>query len=198
MIALGAQGGSDTAKTGKKQTTSSSNDTAMKRLVAAMEKARAALRVAENALEEFDLAALTSAERAHSSGKLRDGEGDILTVVLDTVDAHPEQFASLAPHDHGTDDRVVETGPARAALLRRSLLAPLAGDLAALSLRVSDDVLASGALARDVTTPAYAIIRANAPINAALRKSAARPLSFSVKQARTKAPKKATATAPSA
>jgi len=101
--------------------------------------------------------------------------GRHLTVVLDTVDAHPEQFASLAPQDHGTDDRVVETGPARAALLRRSLLAALTGDLAALSLRVSDDVLASGELARDVTTPAYAIIRANAPINAALRKSSGSP-----------------------
>jgi hypothetical protein len=178
------------AKTGKnKKTTSNGKDTARKLLVAAVEKARAAVRVAAQALEEFELAALTSDERAHSSGKLRDGEGEILTVVLDTVDAHPEQFASLAPHDHGTDDRVVETGPARAALIRRSLLAPLAADLAALALRVSDDVLASGALARDVTTPAYAIIRANAPINAALRKSAARPLSFYVRTAKKKTTK---------
>jgi hypothetical protein len=182
------------AKTGKKKA-SRGKDTAMKRLVAAVEKARAALRVAEKALEAFDLAQLTSDERAHSSGKLRDGEGDVLEVVLDTVDAHPEQFASLAPHDHGTDERVVETGPARAALTRRNLLAPLGADLAALSQRVSDDVLASGALARDVTTPAYAIIRANAPLNAALRKSAARPLSYYVKQAQKKAPKKTAAKA---
>jgi hypothetical protein len=185
------------AKTSKK-TTSSGKDTVIKRLVAAVEKARAALRVAEAALEEFDLAALTSDERAHSSGKLREGESDMLTIVLDTVDAHPQQFASLAPHDHGTDDRVVETGPARAALARRNLLAPLAMDLAALSLRVSDDVLAAGALARDVTTPAYAIIRANAPLNAALRKSAARPLSFYVKQAQKKPTAKKTTTAASA
>jgi hypothetical protein len=175
------------ATTGKMKATGG-KDTAMKRLVEAVEKARAALRVAEKAL-----AALTSEERAHSSGKLRDGEDDVLAVVLDTIDAHPAQFASLAPHDHGTDERVVETGPARAALTRRSLLAPLAADLAALSQRVSDDVLASGALARDVTTPAYAIIRANAPLNAALRKSAARPLSFYVKQAQKKTLKKTAA-----
>lgn len=174
-------------KTARK-TASPSKDTAKKALVAAVDKARAAVRAAEQALEAFDLASLTSDERAHSAGKLRDGEDAVLVTILDTVDAHPAQFASLAPHDHGSDDHVVETGPARAALARRNLLAPLATDLATLSLRVSDDLLASGALARDVTTPAYAIIRANAPLNPALRRSAAGPLSFYLKTAKQKKP----------
>ena len=176
------------AKAGTKKATQG-KDSLLKTLALAVEKARAALRAAEAALEAYDLAAYTSDERAHSAGKLRDGEDVALTGILDTVDAHPEHFASLAPHDHGTDDRKVETGPARAALARRSLLVPLAAELVALTQRGSDDVLSSGAFARDVTTPAYAIIKANAPINPALRKSASAALNFYAKQAQKKGPK---------
>ncbi len=175
------------AKAGKNK--ASQGDASLKTLEQAVEKARAALRAAEAALEAHDLAAYTSEERAHSAGKLRDGEDKALEGILDTVDAHPEHFVSLAPHDHGADDGKVETGPARTALARRSLLAPLAGELAAFAQRVSDDVLSSGALARDVTTPAYAIIKANAPINPALRKSAAFSLNFYVKQVQSKGSK---------
>jgi hypothetical protein len=164
-------------------------DAPLKKLALAVEKARAAVRAAVAALEAHELAASTSEERAHSAGKLRDGEDLALEGILDTVDAHPEHFVSLAPHDHGTDALKVETGPARAALARRTLLLPLAAELSALAQRVSDDVMASGALARDVTTPAYAIIRANAPINPALRKSASASLNFYVKQAQKKGPK---------
>lgn len=176
------------ANAGKKKA-SQGNDSLLKKLALAVEKARAALRAAEVALEAYDLAAYTSDERQHSAGKLRDGEDKALEGILDTVDAHPEHFASLAPHDHGTDDRKVETGPARAALARRTLLAPLASDLVTFAQRVSDDVMSSGALARDVTTPAYAIIKANAPINPALRKSAAFSLNFYVKQVQQKKPR---------
>jgi hypothetical protein len=177
------------ANAGKKKA-SQGNDSLLKKLALAVEKARAALRAAEAALEAHDLAAYTSDERQHSAGKLRDGEDKALEGILDTVDAHPEHFISLAPHDHGTDDSKVETGPARAALARRSLLVPFASELAAFTQRVSDDVMSSGALARDVTTPAYAIIKANAPINPALRKSASSSLNFYVKQAQQKGPKK--------
>jgi hypothetical protein len=173
-----------------KKTATKGKDSLLKSLALAVEKARAALRAAEAALEAYDLAAYTSEERAHSAGKLRDGEDLALEGILDTVDAHPEHFASLAPHDHGTDNRKVETGPARAALTRRGLLVPLAAELVAFTQRVSDDVMSSGALARDVTTPAYAIIKANAPINPALRKSASSSLNFYVKQAQQKGRKK--------
>ena len=178
------------AKTGKKQAIQG-KDALLKALAAAVAKAHAAVKEAEAALEAFNLASYTSDERAHSPGKLRDEEDGALECILDTVDAHPEHFISLAPHDHGVDDSKVETDPARAALTRRGLLVSLQAELVALTQRVSDDVLASGAFTRDVTTPAYAIIKANAPINAALRKSAAKALNFYTKQAQPKGPKKA-------
>ena len=177
------------AKAGKKKAIQG-KDSLLKSLALAVAKAREAVHAAEAALEAYELAAYTSEERAHSAGKLRDGEELALEGILDTVDAHPEQFTSLAPHDHGTDDSKVETGPARTALARRGLLIPLQAELVALTQRVSDDVMSSGALTRDVTTPAYAIIKANAPINAALRKSASGSLNFYVKQAQKKGSKK--------
>ncbi len=147
-------------------------------LAEVVQRALSAMEVAEAELDAQELSAYTADERLHSSGKLREGEPDAMLCVLDTVDKHPGQFASLAPADHGKDDKLVETGPAREALARRALLAPLAAKLSSLATRVGDDVLASSALARDVTVPAYAIIKANAPINPALRKSASKALDF--------------------
>ena len=138
----------------------------------------------EAKLDAFELAALTADERLHSSGRLRDGEPALLGTVLDTVDAHPGRFQAIAASDHGVDDTVVETAPARTALARRALLAPLAAKLEALWTRVADDVLASGHLVREVTTPAYAIIRANAAVDRELRKAASTALDFYAKQAR--------------
>jgi hypothetical protein len=156
----------------------------LKALEATVKKALAAVRASRAELEEHALASMTSEDRQHSAGKLRDGEATAMISVLDTVDAHPGQFASLAPHDHGSDDAAVETGPARTALARRALLAPLAAELDALLTRVGDDMLVSAALAKDVTVPAYGIIRANAPFNRALRSSAAAALDFHAAPAR--------------
>ena len=61
-------------------------------------------------LEAFDLSAHTSKERAHSAGKLRNGEELALEDILDTVDAPRKRFVSLAPHGHGTDDSKVKDG----------------------------------------------------------------------------------------
>ena len=183
------------AKAGKTKATQG-RDSLLKALGLAVAKARQLVAAVQAALEAFELAAYTSEERAHSAGKLRDGEELALEGILDTVDAHPEHFISLAPHDHGTDDRKVETEPARNALARRALLVPLQIELAALTQRVSDDVMSSGAFTRDVTTPAYAIIKANAPLNPALRKSAAGSLNFYVKQAQPKGPKKSAKASP--
>lgn len=143
-----------------------------------------------NALDKVDMASLTADERAHSNGKLRDGEDVAVTAILDTVDAHPAHFQALAAHDHGVDDAVLETGPARDALARRNVFAPLAAELTALAARVSDDVLASGALAKDVSGPAYAIIKANAKLDKKLRASASKALDFYAKVAKRKAPAK--------
>lgn len=143
-----------------------------------VQKALLAIEAVIADLEGEDLEALTPDERQHSSGKLRDGEEEVMVSILDTIDAHPGLFASLAAHDHGKDDKVVETEPARSALARRALLAPLAKELGGLLTRVSDDMMANGEKAKDVTVPAYGIIKANAPMLPSLRKSAAPAIAF--------------------
>ena len=85
----------------------------------------------------------------------------------------PAIFGALAARDHGSDDAVVETGPAREALARSVALAPLVRALSALLTRVSDGVLSSASLAKDVTVPAYGIIKANESLVPKLRQSAA-------------------------
>ncbi|APR82198.1 Hypothetical protein A7982_07547 [Minicystis rosea] len=162
---------------------------AMSALEKAVQKARAAVAAAVSELEKHDLESLTPDGRLHSSGKLREGEDEAMVSILDAVDAQPGVFAALAPHDHGQDAKVVETAPARTALARRALLAPLAKDLDALLTRVSDDMISSGEKAKDVTVPAYAIIKANADIAPALRKTAAPAIGFYAKAAK-RLPKK--------
>ncbi|APR87536.1 hypothetical protein A7982_12885 [Minicystis rosea] len=168
--------------------------TATSALEKAVQKARSAVAAVMSELEAHDLESLTPDDRLHSSGRLRDGEGEAMLSILDTVDAHPGLFAALAPHDHGNDDNAVETAPARAALARRALLAPLAKDLDTLLTRVSDDMMSSGEKAKDVTVPAYGIIKASAAIAPALRKAAAPAIGFyakAAKQPRKKGPDQA-------
>ena len=57
-------------------------------------------------------------------------------------------------------------------------LAPLVRALSALLTRVSDGVLSSASLAKDVTGPAYGIIKANEALVPELRQSAAAALNF--------------------
>ena len=66
---------------------------------AAVQKARAAIEAANEALAAVGLARLTVEERQVSSGRLREGEPRALATILDTVDAHPELFVSLADRD---------------------------------------------------------------------------------------------------
>ncbi len=132
----------------------------------------------EQKLDSLDLARLTTDERINSAGKLREGEDDVLDELLAAIDASPQTFASIATLDHGTDDAVVETEPTRQALARRRILAPVSETLARLARRVDDDVLAQGALVREVTTPAYAILRANAAVDAKLRRRSAAVFDF--------------------
>lgn len=158
---------------------------------AAVQKARAAIEAANEALAAVGLARLTVEERQVSSGRLREGEPRALATILDTVDAHPELFVSLADRDGGKDPDVLETAPARAALARVAALASLEEDLDALLTAVSDDRLASAAFVKSVTVPAYGIAKANAPVNPKLRKSIAGALDFYGKGARTRAAKNA-------
>lgn len=145
---------------------------------AAVKKARAAVSEAKAALTTVGLARLTSEERKVSAGRLRDGEPAVLTTILDTVDAHPALFVSLADRDGGKDPDALETGPARSALARFEALAALESELEELLTSVSDDRLASAAFVRSVTVPAYGIAKANAPVSPKLRKSIAGALDF--------------------
>ena len=132
----------------------------------------------EGQLDTLGLASLTKDERLHSTGKLRDGEEPVLEVILKTIDTHSTLFTSIADKDGGQDPTKVETAPSREALARRAALVPLFDALERLAKRVGDDILASGEHVKDVTIPAYAIIRANAPLNDELRRSAADALNF--------------------
>lgn len=132
----------------------------------------------EQALDTLDLARLTAAERVTVGGRLRDGEEGALTDLLDTIDASPQTFVSIASIDHGTDDARVETEPTRQAIERRVALSPLADRLEQLARRVHDDVLVQGERIRDVTTPAYAILKVNAAVDPKLRKRAARVFDY--------------------
>ena len=138
----------------------------------------------KTSLDALGLASLTEEERLHSPGKLRTKEGDAMTAILDTVDGFPQVFGALADKDGGADPNVVETAPARAALARVQTLGPVAAVLESVLTRVSDDVLASAATAKEVTVPAYAIGKVNAASNPKVRKTLAGAINFYAKTAR--------------
>jgi len=147
-------------------------------------KARAAVKAAKEALEAVGLARLTVEERRVSLGRLREGEASALEAILDTVDAHPDLFVSLADRDGGVDPEGLETEPARAALVRVATLEALENEIDELLAAVSDDRLASAAFVKSVTVPAYGIAKANAPVSPKLRRSVAGALDFYAKAAR--------------
>ena len=155
-------------------------------LTLAVATARAAVKAAKTALAAVDLAKLTADERLHTSGRLREGEDRAIVALLDAMDKHAPTFQALADRDGGTDPRAVETAPVRSALERRALLAPLAEELEELLTAVNDDVLACADKAKALSVPAYAIARANATVDAKLRKSVSPTLDFYAKLARRK------------
>lgn len=168
---------------------STSDDGVSAALVKAVNAGIVNVKAARDGLEGQDLASKTQDERGNSNGKLREGEAAAMVNILDTVDKFPGLFASIAPRDHGVDDSVVETDPARAALARIALLQPLQAELTELLSRVSDDILESAELAKDVTVPAYAIIKANEAIAPEVRKAAAPALTFYANVSRKKKPR---------
>ena len=174
---------SKTAKTAKTATTKTktSGATSFQTAIADVLATAQAMRAS---LDALDLASLTEDERKHSAGKLRTGEPAAMTTILDTVDAFPQLFSALAAKDNGTNPNAVETAPSRASLARSQTLAPLAIVLESLVTRVSDDMLASAAAAKDVTVPAYAIGKASAASDAKVRKSLATAIDFYVKSSR--------------
>jgi hypothetical protein len=133
--------------------------------------------------------ALSSDDRRASGGKFRTGEAEILGQVLDVVDARPALFSALAAHDGGTDPAIVETAAARDALARKVAAdeAVAAAELYVKALR--DYALTAGEEVRALTTAAYAIIRANAAVDASLRDEAAGPIAYYRDNARAKSAK---------
>jgi len=144
----------------------------------AVRTALAALATAKAALAGVGLARLTAEERKVSAGRLREEEPKALEIILNTVDAHPALFASLADRDGGADPSALETGPARAGLARFAKLAPVEQALEELLTSISDDRLAAASFVKSVTVPAYGIAKANAPVNPKLRKAVAGALDF--------------------
>jgi hypothetical protein len=122
--------------------------------------------------------ALSKDDRQASSGKFRFGEAAVLEKVLDLVDARPALFSVLASRDGGANPNVVETTAARDALARKVAAdeAVAAAELYVKALR--DYALVAGEEVRELTAPAYAIIRTNAKVDAELRDAAAVPMAF--------------------
>lgn len=121
---------------------------------------------------------LTPEERQTSIGKLRQGEPDAMTAILDTVDAFPGVFASLADKDRGVDDDRVETTAMRRSLACLRGFEPVTKSLARLNDAVSDLALRLGEAAREFTIPAYRIGQANAPTHEGLRAKLAPAIEF--------------------
>jgi len=117
-------------------------------------------------------------ERVHTTGKLRDGESAALTNIVSTVAQFPGLFDSLSDKDGGGDDATLETDPTSAMLERLGTLKPLAEGVAQFAQKLTDTALSMGASVRELTTPAYGIIRANAPINPKLSAASAPARTF--------------------
>jgi hypothetical protein len=134
--------------------------------------------------------AFNKSERKITSGRIPKDELDTLGRILDVIDADPAVFSSLAAKDHGKDANRVETEPSRHAIELLQALVPLVDDLATAHRTAEDLALRLGELVRSVTTPAYAIGNANAPINPALRANLAPVNDYYRNRVRSKKPSK--------
>jgi hypothetical protein len=163
----------------KTKTPSKSNGTsATTAFAAAVQKLLAQTQALGQALDALDLPALTADERAHSNGRLRDGEAAAMVAIFDAMDAYPGVFGALAAKDGGVDPTAVETQPARNALADSQALGPVGAALATLAQRVSDGILAYASQAKDVSVPAYAIGKASAASDPAVRKALSPAITF--------------------
>jgi hypothetical protein len=104
------------------------------------------------------LLSLTSAERQHTNGKMRDGEPEALRAVLETVVQDPASFHAL------------KLNPTTLAELleRRDLLAPLAERAAYLADDLTDTLLHLGEAVKAPALSAYHVAAALAPHDPAI------------------------------
>ncbi len=124
------------------------------------------------------LTTLTAEERAHTSGRFREGESAALRSVLDAVQLRPALFASLADQDDGHEPDRFETELIAERLARRDLLARLDVLLDPLAERLTDTVLRLGDQSRPVLLAAYKIAKVVAATDSKLRETIAKTIDF--------------------
>jgi hypothetical protein len=168
----------------KKKTSTGNGASAANAANAKVQKIATGLSAIATQIAALGLPSLTAEERATASGRLRGGEDVALLAILDTMDAFPAVFQSLAAKDFGTDDTAVETAPSRAALAQGEALQALVATAQQLAQSLSDAVLAAFTQVKEVTVPAYAIGKASAVNDAAVRKVLAPALDFYGAQSR--------------
>ncbi len=170
--------------TKKKTTTNGSGGSTP--VAAQVQKIATGLSAVAAQIAALGLPSLTAEERATASGRLRGGEDAALVAILDTMDAFPAVFQSLAAKDFGDDDTALETAPSRAALARGEAVQALVATAQQIAQSLGDAVLADFTQVKDVTVPAYAIGKASAVNDPKVRKVLAPALDFYGASARRK------------
>ena len=99
------------------------------------------------------LVSLTSEQRQHTNGKLKDGEDKAIAAVVDTLSRHPGPFTSLK----------IDPSQMTQLLQRRAVLAPLAEQATQLADDLTDTLLHIGESIRGPISSAYHVASAIAP-----------------------------------
>ncbi|MGK4007542.1 hypothetical protein WMF31_33285 [Sorangium sp. So ce1036] len=127
------------------------------------EKARA---LADEFVEGLDslfpgLVTLTKEQRK-TAPRLRDGEHEMLSKVLDVVDMRPALFESLADQDEGMDPNRFETALLRDRIEKHLLFSKVAERLSSVGGELGDSTLYTAAKFRESLYAAYRIAKAHA------------------------------------
>ncbi|HEY2746902.1 MAG TPA: hypothetical protein VGL86_19905 [Polyangia bacterium] len=107
------------------------------------------------------LVSLTSEQRQHSNGKLKDGEDKAIAAIVETLSRQPAPFASLK----------VDPNQVTQLLQRRAVLAPLAEQATQLADDLTDTLLHIGEAIRGPVSSAYHVASALAPHDDAIAAS---------------------------
>lgn len=111
-------------------------------------EANAAIKALNDALSMAS--PMTSIERQHSNGKLKDGEETAIRAIVETVTRFPEPFRGLKGNA-----KILSEG-----LEMRGLLSPIVENLQKLQARASDALLRSGESIKTASSPLYEIASA--------------------------------------
>jgi len=149
--------------TNKKTAEATIADVALKALEARYQKIAALLDKVDDEME--DAMELTDDGRLHAS-RLREGEPEALTGVLDYADARPELFANLANKDEGKDPNVFETDLIRQRMAAAAVLQKIVDRIDQTRLAISDSALYVATLAKRPALAAYEIAKPQAPHDA--------------------------------